>query len=344
MPNLRNTTMMNILLFFLVILLSCDSTNKVPIVIINDNKSEIPFLELFAKKYETNFEETKNSIIGYIRNIIPGNNKYLFIIEANGSEPIKVFDFNGKYINNLGVLGEGPGEYRYPIAIQSDSHFIYLLDNQLRRINIYRSKDFSFVKSFKLTYFYTSMLLYNYKLILKRQNWSENDIGIGLFDVYSTGGGKEDSFKLGAEIPKKINIRNIPELNFGCILFREHKIVYIDMIEYKLYCYDFLKETVDWIKQLDVKRNNNINGMMEEKINADNVIFGLAQLNNNTILLKMGSSFYLFDEYGNFKSKINIPFVFMSLFYNGLLITSSQPYEESNKKVMNPKLIIYEVK
>ncbi len=179
------------------------------------------------------------------------------------------------------------------------------------------------------------MLLFNENIIMKKQNWSDSQTTIGNFDIYNKSGKIINDFTLENNFdPKKINIKKIPEMNFGCILFNNKYLIYIDMIEYKLMSYNLIANQMEWELQLvNIKRG-------EKTFN----IFSLQNIDDQTIILEMGTNYYFFNGSGEFLRDIKLSDLFISKFWDQNLLTASQPAEDSNGSILNPKITIFKMK
>lgn len=326
-----------VLILALLMFFSCTKHSDIKVRNINldESISENSFDSVLVKVESFYLEDGEKSGIGYLRNIIPIADKYLVVFDANLNEPIKIFDIKGKFLRILGRVGKGPGEYKFPIWVQADNKYLYLYDGQLRRLSIFDIADFSYISSFNTKYFYTGMLLFNDKILMKQQNWSERQTTVGKFDIYNKVGHILNDFTLGNDVdPKKINIEEIPEMNFGCALFDSKYLIYIDMMEYKLTCYNLIKNQIEWMTQLaNFKRG-------EKKYN----IFSLQNIDDQTIVLEMGANYYCFNGKGEYLRKIKLADPFISKIWKRNLLTATQPSENSKGGILNPKITIFKVK
>jgi hypothetical protein len=82
-------------------------------------------------------EDNEYAIIGTIDEIQIFDN-YIFVFDKYKAKKLFVFDKNGKYIRQIGNLGQGPGEYATlnDFCINKEKREIYILDN-LRKILMY---------------------------------------------------------------------------------------------------------------------------------------------------------------------------------------------------------------
>ena len=79
-------------------------------------------------------ELTDSSLIGSIDKIICLNDKF-YIYDQSFHKGVLTFDKNGRFLQVLHPLGQGPGEYLYPVDFDIDSEGnIYIADNERQRI------------------------------------------------------------------------------------------------------------------------------------------------------------------------------------------------------------------
>ena len=84
-------------------------------------------------------ENDTNAMIGY------GNvylSEHYMLLRPDWKSPIKLFDRQGKYLNDIGVIGRGPGEYTtiYDMQIDEENGFIYLLPWTTEVLYVYNLK------------------------------------------------------------------------------------------------------------------------------------------------------------------------------------------------------------
>lgn len=126
-------------------LVHIDLTNIKKGLNINDILDDITFIPL---------ETTDSSIIAEITKVIYyGDRFYIFDLKF---QSLKVFDLNGKYINSIGRIGNGPGEYKEldDFIIDPKTKHILLLDNGKQSIHEF-DLDGNFIKSWRVNIFAT---------------------------------------------------------------------------------------------------------------------------------------------------------------------------------------------
>ena len=77
------------------------------------------FSNLFSKVRYVPLEETQNSIIGELTEVLVTNNGDFIVFDLFG-EGVFRFAPDGKFLNNIGVRGPGPNEYIRPMDVEYD--------------------------------------------------------------------------------------------------------------------------------------------------------------------------------------------------------------------------------
>jgi hypothetical protein len=113
----------------------------------------------FFKKVNTIIlEDNDYAIIGQISSIQVFEN-YIFVLDRLSAKKLFIFDKTGKYIRQIGSLGQGPGEYLsiHDFCIDAENKEIYLLDDYGRKIHKYNFESGKHIKSVRLSndYSYT---------------------------------------------------------------------------------------------------------------------------------------------------------------------------------------------
>jgi len=136
----------------------------------SDLISEIEFVKL-----ETN----SNSHFGKIDQIVIYNNKIYILDSYPGPPSLLIFSIDGKFINKIMNVGNGPGEYISADCFEIDEKegLILLLDRQNNMLVRYRIDDLSFVDKLRIQIptptsfiFNSSENLYYYYYSLKDNN------------------------------------------------------------------------------------------------------------------------------------------------------------------------------
>ena len=106
-------------------------------------------------------ETTENCLLSGIRNIQIHNGK-IFILD-NKLSKVMVFDITGKFITQIGTLGEGPDEYNQICSfwIDQKTQTITLADRGGAKLLYYKLNDFSLILTKKSDHFEECALLAN---------------------------------------------------------------------------------------------------------------------------------------------------------------------------------------
>lgn len=140
-------------------------TNRNKIVKITDNvfNSTID-LNTLIQEFDYVPLETKNEcLIGSINKLLINKDSYIIHDKDNN----KIFRFNkeGRYINQIGIVGNGPHEYKeaYDVSISTNND-ISVLDLKGRKIIIYRL-DGSYLNEIKIKFLFTQHEYLENKLV-----------------------------------------------------------------------------------------------------------------------------------------------------------------------------------
>lgn len=118
----------------------CNSSFQGPINppdtwVIPKDKSEHALSDLLVDDYQLiALETTDSSLVSKVEKVIL-EDSLVFVFDKLSTNSIMVFNLEGKYLNSIGILGEGPGELKNPVDffILEQSCFIYdNPDNLLR--------------------------------------------------------------------------------------------------------------------------------------------------------------------------------------------------------------------
>ncbi len=133
------------------LLLSCQSDNKsVSVLQLNHSsvmvcdeskvteKRDVPLSEL-ADNFQIIRLETKEE--AYFKLQWMAFSDHYICVRPRDNSPVKLFDKSGKFIGNVGSIGQGPGEYRsdYDVVIDEKGKSIYLtsfVDKSILRYNL----------------------------------------------------------------------------------------------------------------------------------------------------------------------------------------------------------------
>lgn len=124
-------------LLFAFLLVSCGTASKNSdkekngFILIEENKTKgdktLPLSELIDDYRIVKFENSDSAIFRAWKTALSKN--YVAIIQG-GSQPVVLFDKTGKFLGNIGQIGQGPGEYimAYDALIDEKRNKIYIVE------------------------------------------------------------------------------------------------------------------------------------------------------------------------------------------------------------------------
>jgi len=107
---------------------------------------------IFYKGGKTIMLETSEScLIGEVTKIRVSD-QFIFILDARIAKSLYVFDKDGRFIRQIGNLGNGPGEYNTPsdFTIDRKNNVVYILNSYPNRINKYDATTGRFIQAINL--------------------------------------------------------------------------------------------------------------------------------------------------------------------------------------------------
>lgn len=145
-----------IAILLLYITTSCNFTNQdlynnsVDIVKVDPDKAEeIKVSDIIDSIRYLSLENTTESLLGEIKKIESVNSEF-YVLDSRTNRVLR-FDSDGKYLNQIGRMGQGPGEYIKvsDFNIDKDKKYLFLLDRESRRILNY-SINGEFISSYPI--------------------------------------------------------------------------------------------------------------------------------------------------------------------------------------------------
>lgn len=99
---------------------------------------------------ETIILDSEEKVIGNIDKI-QADDSTIYILDINISKGVFKYSRNGNYIQQIGNIGSGPGEYIKPFDFTLDqkNRIIYILDGPKQRINKYEMTSGKYLGHFK---------------------------------------------------------------------------------------------------------------------------------------------------------------------------------------------------
>lgn len=136
--------------------LLCRSNNKMLELEIDLDKNSLPFDSLMDFVSFVKLETTENNLVGSVSQILFARNK-IVVVDSYVSKTITVYDESGKFLNKIGTLGQGPGEYSYlgHVTLTLDKSMVVVVDMGSGYLK-YFGLDGNFVKSKKTPFWFSS--------------------------------------------------------------------------------------------------------------------------------------------------------------------------------------------
>ncbi|MDZ7400940.1 MAG: 6-bladed beta-propeller [candidate division KSB1 bacterium] len=175
---LRRYIKLIVSLWFGLLLISCqknsrESSNELalPISLMEKFQQAKNFEDLFEKSKEIQLATGTKSYVGSIDQIIKSDERFI-VVDTRVTKSVLLFSETGKFIRQVGINGEGPGEYLIPeYACVDNEGRIVILDSQKFKLIFYdRNGEYQkqmrldvlgifpqrfFIDSHGLLYFYT---------------------------------------------------------------------------------------------------------------------------------------------------------------------------------------------
>lgn len=304
---------------------------------------EKEFSSVFKLVDSIQLETKKGSLIGKPWGV--GVTKdYFFILDLIYNNSVLAFSKDGKFINQIGKIGEGPAEYKYPNAIVVSGQQILVYDPGLSRITSFRVNDFGYVKSWHVKKYYESLTSIKDKIILLNrfgQGYS-ND-----YEIYNIDG----DFIGEGKLPKSLAEYKRPSLFGGSFKIANNKdrLIYIGADDYRLVCININTDKVEWVSnkiptELKLPELPSNIRKLGYKWLIDNYspLYGLCSFENGLIIVQADNYFFLYDNNGNYLTTLfnrNRRDVYTS--DGQYLYRFTDAYEDKKGNVINPKIYVY---
>ena len=136
--------------------LLCRSDNEMLELEIQLDRNFLPFDSLMDFVSFVKLETTENNLVGSVSQILFARNK-IVVVDSYVSKTITVYDKSGKFLNRIGTLGQGPGEYSYlgHVTLTPDKSMVVVVDMGSGYLK-YFGLDGNFVKSKKTPFWFSS--------------------------------------------------------------------------------------------------------------------------------------------------------------------------------------------
>jgi hypothetical protein len=165
---MKNKIISSLVITLVVGILSCQTKKNNPTdsnaEIINlkstNQKSPIKLSRLIRHEKYIPLETNENCMIGFIKKIDVYKNR-IFILDPYFAKKMLVFDTKGKFLDNIGTKGNGPGEYGdiFDFVIQNDK--VYILDDRTSVLEY--QTDGTYLKTYQLPLWTDKFLKINNK-------------------------------------------------------------------------------------------------------------------------------------------------------------------------------------
>ncbi len=136
--------------------LLCRSDNEMLELEIQLDRNFLPFDSLMDFVSFVKLETTENNLVGSVSQILFARNK-IVVVDSYVSKTITVYDKSGKFLNRIGTLGQGPGEYSYlgHVTLTPDKSMVVVVDMGSGYLK-YFGLDGNFIKSKKTPFWFSS--------------------------------------------------------------------------------------------------------------------------------------------------------------------------------------------
>ena len=120
------------------------------------DKNTLPFDSLMDFVSFVKLETTGDNLVGSVSQILFARNK-IVVVDSYVSKTITVYDESGKFLNKIGKLGQGPGEYSYlgHVTLTPDKSMVVVVDMGSGYLK-YFGLDGDFIKSVKFPFWFSN--------------------------------------------------------------------------------------------------------------------------------------------------------------------------------------------
>jgi hypothetical protein len=155
-----------------------DETSFTTIKIKKTENKTVPASSIIEDFRYIPIETGDESLLDYYSNVrIYKNRIYILNMMINNSQ-VFIFDMNGKYINQIGVAGQGPGEYvkLYDFIVNPYEDQLVVSDNMRRKLHYYSLDGTSLEKEIKVSFSISDNFCYvNSNRLVFALNKSDSD-------------------------------------------------------------------------------------------------------------------------------------------------------------------------
>jgi len=232
----------------------------------------------------------KEAILGAIDQIII-HDSLILLRDTYSAKSVKAFSASGQYLNTIGRLGRGPGEYTEPTFMQVIDTLVAVYD-QYKQVLLYYRFDGSFVRQREIPFFAMGFHVFNPDQYLFLSVNSDNDrfksiINYAVFQTDST----LTPQKTGFYRKKDMYLSDLPQRNF----FPRNDRVYFHPT-YRDTIYSIGKDGTYQVEYaIDFGRKT-----VPEKLRRANHRKQIREEQANSRYLFMGGNFHLTNDYLHF--------------------------------------------
>lgn len=151
--------------FFIIVLTNCkkdhqnkDINNQKKISVqmteidVDMSKTDLPFDSLMKFTSFIKLETTSENLVGDISQILFTKDR-IIVVDRDVSHSISVYDMNGKFLNKIGKIGQGPNEYAFlwQVTLSNDKSMIIITDQGSSKLK-YFDLNGNFIKAINQPY------------------------------------------------------------------------------------------------------------------------------------------------------------------------------------------------
>ncbi len=104
-------------------------------------------------------ETSEQSLIGKVDKLVI-RDSLIYVLDRSKNRGIYVFSFEGKFLQKIGNVGQGPGEYAEPTDISIYGNTVYVYDQYTHRISLF-DRDGNYLSAKKVPFFSMGFHVFN---------------------------------------------------------------------------------------------------------------------------------------------------------------------------------------
>lgn len=168
-------TCIGLIIFASLILIFCQKKNAKP----------YPEIGISLEPFAENLSDDPNQQLYRAKIVKISENGDIFVLDS-GNHRIVQYDSSGKFVKQIGSVGQGPGDLLHPDYFDLKNNKLFVVENGNKRVSIF-SISGNFIHSFKIPSFPQAMIYVNSR---DEIYLNQPTIGGYLFDVYDSTGQK----------------------------------------------------------------------------------------------------------------------------------------------------------